>query len=57
MLQAIIIRLNEIKKGYQVDDDLGICFNLYLYTDHNRNIKPTGIINNEWLKEQFQNMA
>ena len=22
MLQAIIIRLNEIKKGYQVDDDL-----------------------------------
>ena len=28
MLQAIIIRLNEIKKGYQVDNDQGICLNL-----------------------------
>ena len=54
LLQTILKRLLEIKEGVNVNKNEGICFNLYLYTDHNRNIKPTGIINNEWLKEQFQ---
>ena len=35
-LQAIIIRLNEIKNGYKVNIDEGVCGNLRTYYHKNK---------------------
>ena len=53
ILQTILNRLDEIKKGLNIDANKGICYNLFNYTyDHNKTI-CNFVVNDDWLYNQF----